>query len=133
MTHFAVHTTPTKRFVRRLVKRNETMKGIDFVHFKISGEIEHLEEQEAAELIECEKLGWILEKCSQGKLYLENLDEVFVGSDYGLQAFSLKYNTGISLLRNKVASHLLGFDVFGDCILVSRSTRPRIDLSTGIT
>ena len=104
--------------------RLKDMTKAEYLHFKLNGDIESLSMKETFLRLKDKSKDWQSELCDAGMLYTENLDLVFFDNDRGVQSQSIKYNKRASLLKNNVASQKLGFEVFGECILVSQSARP---------
>jgi len=124
MAFKAFHINQLSTAVNSKNRKSKNMTTLSYIHFKISGDVEHITKQEALLRMEDEKNEWQLEICDKGLVYTENLELVFLGNDFGINAQSLKYNTKASQLKNIAASQILGFDVFGECILASQSATP---------
>lgn len=91
-----------------------------YYHFTISGNVELVHELKAQNIIQDRNKSWLIEPTKDGVLYTEDLELVFFDSNYGMQAKSMKYNLNASKLINTMATRILGFEVFGECILESR-------------
>lgn len=117
----AFHINNLSTAIKSKSPKLKDMAKLTYLYFKVSGDIEPISELEASKLVKSEANDWQHEICDAGTLYTENLDLVFLGNEFALNAQSLKYNKTATLLKNNVASRILGFEVFGDCILESQS------------